>query len=422
MRLPQSRAQYLVVHSLTHVIIVTVLLGLTSSSLHASTPALSCWPRDLRFGEVTIGQKETMLVTVTNNGQTSTKISAVTVSNSEFSVSSISLPLSLGAGQSVDVRVAFVPTTTRWAGGKIAFATNSPDQTASLLVGGTGVTALPLSAHPASISFGRIKIGESATVPVKLTNARSHPIWLTGLQTTGNGFSTSGPDFPLRLPGGTSVTLKVTFDPQAAGLTGGSVFVEGVALNIPLTGTGTTSAGQLTINPGTLNFGDIEVGTTETLSTTLGASGGSVTISSAASSNSQFSLPGAAFPLTIPAGQTVSLGVAFTPQNAGAATGTLSFASDAKNSPASESLTGKGTAPYVILSWTPSTSQVSGYNIYRCVPANCTYTRINSSLDPDTTFTDKTVVPGTTYSYVTTAVNSSGVESGYSNPAEVQVP
>jgi hypothetical protein len=377
----------------------------------------------LRFGDVTIGQKQTMLVTLTNNAQTTLTISAVNVSRSEFSVSSISLPLALGAGQSVDVSVTFAPTAAGWAGGKIAFVASPPDQTVALYVRGAGVTTLPLSGSPANLSFGQVKVGASATLPVTLTNTRSYAISLTGLQTTGNGFSTSGPNFPLRLPGGASVTLKVTFAPQAVGLVAGSVFVDGAALNIPVSGTGTTAAaGQLTINPGTLNFGNVPVGSTGTLSTTLSANGGSVTISSAASSSSQFALPGASFPLAIAAGQTVSLNAAFTPQNAGAASGTLSFASNAKNSSASESLTGTGTVPYVSLSWNPSTSQVSGYNVYRCVPANCTYARINSTLDADTAFTDATVAPGQSYSYVTTAVNSSGEESSYSDPAEVNVP
>jgi fibronectin type 3 domain-containing protein len=50
------------------------------------------------------------------------------------------------------------------------------------------------------------------------------------------------------------------------------------------------------------------------------------------------------------------------------------------------------------------------------------YTKINSALDANNTYTDSTVTPGTTYYYAATSVNSSGEESSYSSPITVQVP
>jgi fibronectin type 3 domain-containing protein len=75
----------------------------------------------------------------------------------------------------------------------------------------------------------------------------------------------------------------------------------------------------------------------------------------------------------------------------------------------------------VTLSWTASTSPVSGYNVYRGTTSGV-YTKINSALDPSTSYTDNTVASGTTYYYAATAVNSSGQESGYSSPIQVSVP
>ena len=62
-----------------------------------------------------------------------------------------------------------------------------------------------------------------------------------------------------------------------------------------------------------------------------------------------------------------------------------------------------------------STSEVTGYNVYRSTSRTGRYNKINPSLDPDTTYRDATIVGGSTYFYATTAVNSSGQESGYSN-------
>jgi hypothetical protein len=77
----------------------------------------------------------------------------------------------------------------------------------------------------------------------------------------------------------------------------------------------------------------------------------------------------------------------------------------------------------VSLNWTASTSpNITGYNIYRATESGGPYTKVNASLDAGTSYADKTVSSGGTYYYVTTAVNSSSVESGYSNQAEAEVP
>jgi hypothetical protein len=77
----------------------------------------------------------------------------------------------------------------------------------------------------------------------------------------------------------------------------------------------------------------------------------------------------------------------------------------------------------VALSWTASTSPgTAGYNIYRAMTSGGPYTKINTSLDPNTTFNDQAVQDGYTYYYVTTAVNGQGMESTYSNEASAFLP
>ena len=65
---------------------------------------------------------------------------------------------------------------------------------------------------------------------------------------------------------------------------------------------------------------------------------------------------------------------------------------------------------------------MTGYNIYRSTSSSGNYVKLNASLDASTTYTDATVASGNTYFYATTAVNSSGEESGYSNQVQVSVP
>lgn len=418
MRLPQSSSQpfSICVFAITLAIAFAAVLP-----AEAATQQLLCSPSSLKFGTLDVGQSEKQLVTLTNSGQNSVTVTASSVNDAQFSLSGLSLPANLAAGQSMTVTVVFTPTATGWTGGKITFASNATNSTLPLIVAGTGVTSQALNSSPTSLSFGQVAVGSSAKLSVVLTNARNWNNTLTAFQTVGSGYSVSGPSLPVTLSPGQSITVNVTFTPQVAGLTGGSVFISGPSLNIPLTGSGTT-IGQLTVAPGTLSFGSVYVGDTTTQTTTLSATGGSVTVSAAASSSSQFALPGATFPFTISEGQSVPVNVTFTPQKSGTSSGTLSFSSNASNSQASEAVTGTGTTPQVSLSWSASTSQVSGYNVYRRVAPSGTYGRVNTSLDSGTAFLDNTVVPGQTYDYATTAVNSSGQESAYSNQVEIAVP
>jgi fibronectin type 3 domain-containing protein len=75
----------------------------------------------------------------------------------------------------------------------------------------------------------------------------------------------------------------------------------------------------------------------------------------------------------------------------------------------------------IALSWTASQGAV-GYNIYCSTTSGGPYTKINTSLDSNTTYDDQAVQDGVTYYYVTTAVNSQGLESSYSNQASAMIP
>jgi hypothetical protein len=176
--------------------------------------------------------------------------------------------------------------------------------------------------------------------------------------------------------------------------------------------------------PASLSFGSVLVGNNSTQNATLTAQGTAVVVSSAAVSP-EFSISGLSLPVTIAAGQSVGFQEIFSPQASGQASGSLTFVSDAANSPFSESVSGTGSVAsqhYVDLSWMPSTSQVIGYNVYRGSVSGGPYAKVNSVLDAATDYTDVSVQAGQTYYYVTTAVDSSGYESSYSNEFQATIP
>ncbi|MGA2336013.1 MAG: choice-of-anchor D domain-containing protein [Terriglobales bacterium] len=322
---------------------------MVSVDASATTSQLAFTPSALRFGGIVVGQSETLLVTVTNTGQTSVTVSGIAVGNSEFTTSSVSLPLVLSAGQSVDLSVTFAPKTMGWTGSTIRFFSNASN--ANLNVGGTGESAEALTASPSIVSFGQVAMGTTSTVPVVLTNARSWQVTLFSLQTSGSGFSISGPAVPLTLGVGQSVTLKVAFAPQSAGTVGGSLLISGPALAIPLTGTGTaptahTTPGQIAANPGSLAFGSAQVGSSVTMADSITNTGGSsVTISQATATGTGFSISGLNVPVVLNPGASVPFSAVFAPQSAASVSGGITLVSNASNSTLNVSLSGTGMAP-----------------------------------------------------------------------------
>ena len=396
----------------------TVLLLSTLAGAQQLTAA----PSPLHFGKVVTGQTTTLNVTLTNNASTSVTVNSVT-NAPPFSVSSPSLPFTLVAGQSTQVGITFAPIALGITLHTIAFSTTASSSPLNVAVRGEGVTEWALTANPLTLAFGNVQTGSSVTLPVALTNSGTAAITISQGGAKGAGFSLSGLALPLLLAPGESYTFSASFSPQSAGPVSGTVWVsnpKNTVVRVALTGMG-TAAGQLAITPANMNFGSVVDGGSASQSATLTATGASVTISSAKSSNSEFSLSGLALPVTLAAGQNASFTVAFSPQGTGAAAANLAFSSNA-SSGATATLAGTGIAPYsVSLSWDGSTSPVTCYNVYRSANTGGPYSKIYA-LDPNTSYTDNSVAGGNTYYYVTTAVNSTGQESAYSNQVTAVIP
>jgi hypothetical protein len=76
----------------------------------------------------------------------------------------------------------------------------------------------------------------------------------------------------------------------------------------------------------------------------------------------------------------------------------------------------------VTLNWDASNSpDIIAYNVYRGTVSGGPYTEIASHVRA-TTYIDTTVADNKTYYYVTTAVNSQNMQSGYSDQVTVEVP
>jgi hypothetical protein len=293
--------------------------GISVASKQPTTPSGA-----VSFGSVGVGASKTLTATATNHATAAVTVASAVSTATQFSLTRHSLtqptsPSNVAGSQNATLSISFTPSATGSSTGSFA--------------------------------------GSFA-----ITSAASDSPVTVSLFVTGTGFSVNGLNHPVTLAAGESVTFSVIFAPQSAGNASGNLVIASNAsnrtLNIPLSGTGTTT-GQLAVSPARLSLGNVEVGTSASVPATLSATGASVTVYSVELSNSEFTLSGITFPTTITAGNSVQFAVKFTPQAAASASGTASFSSNVSHSPAVLSWSGTGIpAPVASVTVTPSSTTI----------------------------------------------------------------
>src|SRR5712692_3202612 len=398
---------------------------------------LAVGANSLNFGSVSVASSKTNSLVLSNgaSGGSSITVTQSSVTGTGFSLSSgPAVPFVLAPGQSATLVVSFDPTSGGSASGTLSIISDAANSTATVSLSGSGLASVPgqLAVAPATMNFGSVSVGSGKTNSLVLSNGASSGSGITVTQSnvTGTGFTlSSGPAVPFVLAPGQSATLVVSFGPTSAASASGTLSITSDAGNptvtVSLSGTGLAPApGQLAVAPATVNFGSVTVGSSKSQTGTLTASSTDITVTSAASTQG-YSLSGIAFPATVPANQSISFTVTFAPQTVGTSSGNISFVSNASNSPNTETLTGTGAELVqhsVTLSWSPSTSHVVGYNIYRGTRSGGPYAKLNRPPVRGTNYTDSTVQSGLTYYYVATSVGSKMVESAHSNQTMVVIP
>ncbi len=386
---------------------------------------ISASPTSAAFGNVAVGANSNQSVVLKNTDTSSITISQATASGAGFSLSGLSLPLTLNAGSSATFTATFAPTAAGPASGSIQITSNASNPSLAISLSGTGIQP-QISATPSSVSFGSVATGTTSSQTIRLSNPGSANLTISQASVSGSGFSVTGLSVPIAITPGTSMTFNAGFAPNSTGSATGSITLTSNAPNSPMTislsGTGAAATLTLTATPPNLTFGNVLVGNTSSLNVSLTNTGNSsVTISQVTASGAGYSASGVVPNMTLTPGQSATLTVSLTPTSTGSATGSVTVTSNASNSPTTITLTGG--SHLVDLSWTASTSVVVGYNIYRGTVSGGPYaTKLNSAVVPGTAYTDTGVVAGQTYFYVVTAVDANGVESVYSNQASALVP
>ncbi|MBW4077353.1 MAG: choice-of-anchor D domain-containing protein [Acidobacteria bacterium] len=259
------------------------------------------------FAPTIISQSTTGTATFTASpGTTTTTISGFSIHGSAYSKGSpsVALPATLQPGQSISVPVTFTPTVTGANPGTLSanFSHGSNNGVTTVTLSGTGVAATSqVVASPTTVDFGlQPESGPLVSLPVTMTNKTSSTINITGFTAplSSSPFSITRTPSTGPLASGASLTFTVNFAPPGTSANFSHVFGDVATLEtsignfgIPLSGSAAPPA-VLALLPTSLNFSNVPVGQSATLTFAVKDNGG--------------------FPLTITKSAPPTLGKGFT--------------------------------------------------------------------------------------------------------------
>src|SRR5205814_8314948 len=152
-------------------VLLSSLIALFSVS--AGAQQISLTPSTLNFGNVGVGSSSTQVVVAKNITKRRIGIYQASVSGTGYTISGISCPVTLPAGQSMSFTVSFAPPSAGADSGAVSLVTQNwwkdhkeAPLTSTLSLSGLGVTGSAITASPASVAFGNVMIGNPPSVPV----------------------------------------------------------------------------------------------------------------------------------------------------------------------------------------------------------------------------------------------------------------
>ena len=264
-----------------------------------------------------------------------------------FSVNAPTLPVSLSAGDTLDVPVSYDPTGAGHDTGTLTITTNSGTFAADLLGHGTQPG---LAADPSSLNFGEVQSGgDLAPVDaISITNTGTTVETITGVVAPADPFSSDQlPSVGDTIEPDASITVPITYTPQdGGGTSSSSLEIDSDQGNVvvPITGTSVSGASQLTLDTSALNFGSVPVNAPITLTFTVSNTGDlPLTITKAKAPAGVFTSPAPlAEGLSIPAADGAQVPVTFKPTKAGTFTAQYEISADDGSGEHYVTLTGVG--------------------------------------------------------------------------------
>jgi fibronectin type 3 domain-containing protein len=117
----------------------------SSTTPAAATASLASNPNSVSFGNVAFGNSKTAPLVLSNTGNASATISQTNVSGSAFSISGLSVPFMLAAGQNTSFNATFTPGTYGAVTGSVSIVSNAVNSPFSVSLSGTGAHTVIVS-------------------------------------------------------------------------------------------------------------------------------------------------------------------------------------------------------------------------------------------------------------------------------------
>jgi Abnormal spindle-like microcephaly-assoc'd, ASPM-SPD-2-Hydin len=440
----------------------------TSGHLHVS-------PGNLEFQTVVVGRTTTLTFQVKNTGSSKLCIYHLYSSKGQFTVSGPSTPVSIFPSKSVQFRVTFRPSTTGKTSALLEILSSAQAMVSFTMTGNGEAPLAKLQLSPTSLNFGSVNVssGNSKTVTVK--NTGDIPLKISGVTELGGGFGFSNLSAGVLLAPNQQHVFQVSFHPQSKGTISGRISIMSASLSSPTTlslvGSGVATAppppqppppaptppltplptnsssllpsasstavpGQLTIHLGWAASGSPVVGYRVHRGITTGGPYPNYTSDPLPTLDyiDTSGAPGATYYYVVTSIDSSGAESAYSNEVSATLTTTASasasgLGSSTLDSPAISASPQQTTPPVQLapppvihLSWAPSESAVAGYRVYRSQLQSGPYVDYSAGPLDAMSFDDSSVIPGATYFYVVTSLDSEGDESVYSNQAAVALP
>jgi len=230
-----------------------------------SAPTLTISPTAINFGNYATGFTTPVSpVTVTNSSTSTVTFTSIVVGGTNLTdfAQSNNCGTSLAAGAMCTINVTFTPAVTGALSADVVLTDNAGNSPQSVALTGTGVAPTLLSSTAEDI--GSVLIGGMKSAPaVTFTNQEPITLTITSIVESGSAQFTQTNTCGTSLAAGASCTITATFKPTVAGAATGTITITDPASNSPqtiaLSGTGVA---PVLLNPTSLAFGTVKVGTT----------------------------------------------------------------------------------------------------------------------------------------------------------------
>ncbi len=217
------------------------------------------------------------------------------------------------------------------------------------IIVGTTLTSPNINSNVNSINFGSVKTNTSSTVNLSVSNSGDSTLIISNIISTNNSVFTFTGGTSYNITSNNSVTIPVTFSPDAATGYSGKLQVlsndpDTDTLFIALTGTGVALTPDISVSSSTLNFGSIKVDYDSTLTFRIYNTGDTTLVVSGINiSSSDFSFVGPTS-FNIAVNDSVERSVRFSPSAVVDYTDSLLiFSNDPDSDTLSIAITGTGT-------------------------------------------------------------------------------